>query len=225
MQNNTQNNQNATRTVEFGGQSFAVPVDSQGSVSGEDLRKHLGVPDSSVLVRDTGSGLRSVQSSDGVALAEGERLGAVGRFVTAARDTGRLNAELKLLTKVYGDDRVSWPLNQDWVMIRDFPLPAGWNVKTTDIVVILPDNYGYGEPLKHCFVDPALRYRHNSKWEKIPHYFDSPDGHSPKREFNKQGWRYLCLHMMEWKKDSWIQNYLDAVTTYLSDPFAQWPTS
>ena len=225
MQNNTQNNQNATRTVEFGGQSFAVPVNAQGVVSGEELRKHLGVPDSSVLVRDTGSGLRSVQSSDGVALAEGERLGAVGRFVTAARDTGRLNTELQLLTKVYGDDRVSWPLNQDWVMIRDFPLPAGWNVKTTDIVVILPDNYGYGEPLKHCFVDPRLRYLHGGQWKKIDHYFDSEGGHTPNPEFNKNGWRYLCLHMTEWKKDSWIQNYLDAVTTYLSDPFAKWPTS
>ncbi len=224
MQNNARNDQTETRIVQFGGQSFAVPVNAQGVVSGEALRKHLGVPDSSVLVRDTGSSLRSVRPSDQVDIAEGEQFGAVGRFITAAREIRRLNAELQLLTKVYGDDRVSWPLNQDWVMIRDFPLPAGWNVKTTDIVVILPDNYGYGEPLKHCFVDPRLRYLHGGQWKKIDHYFDSEGGHTPNPEFNKNGWRYLCLHMTEWKKDSWIQNYLDAVTTYLSDPFAQWPT-
>ena len=102
------------------GPELCVPVNSQGVVSGEDLRKHLGVPDSSVLVRDTGSGSARYSLPTGNP-AEGERLGAVGRFITAARDTRRLNTELQLLTQVYGEDRVSWPLNQDWVMIRDFP--------------------------------------------------------------------------------------------------------
>ena len=150
----------------------------------------------------------------------------VARQQAAAREEQRrLNAELQLLMTMYGNDRVSWPRTQNWVMIRDFPLPAGWNFKTSDIVVILPDNYGFGEPLKHCFVDPALRFLHNGNWKKIDHYFDSERGYTPHPEFNAKGWRYLCLHMKTWTPDSWVQTYLDAITTFLSDPFAGWPTS
>ncbi|HOF41466.1 MAG TPA: E2/UBC family protein [Candidatus Hydrogenedentes bacterium] len=223
MQNNAKNNQTASRNIHFRGQNFAVPVNSQGIVTGEDIKDHLGLSDDTILVRDTGSGFQSVQPSDEV--ADGARCAAVGRFATAGRDIRRLNAELQLLMTMYGNDRVSWPRTQNWVMIRDFPLPAGWNFKTSDIVVILPDNYGFGEPLKHCFVDPALRFLHNGNWKKIDHYFDSERGYTPHPEFNAKGWRYLCLHMKTWTPDSWVQTYLDAITTFLSDPFAGWPTS
>jgi hypothetical protein len=211
------------QVVSFQGQEFEIPVASQGTVQGKELIGAFSLEEGQTLIRPTEDGHQVVRPSDEVDVSKGEQFSSVGRFVTAGRNIKRLNAELKLLVDRYGNNRVYWPRAQDWVMIHDFELPKGWKPEATDIVVLLPNNYGHGEPLRDCFVNPGLRFHHKGKWVEINHYFDKANGYSTDKRFSAKDWRYLCLHMQEWKPESWIQSYLDIITTYLSNPYHPWP--
>lgn len=89
------------------------------------------------------------------------------------------------------------------------------------MLIIIPESYGHGEPLKDSFVDPDLKIWHEGQWKDIPHYF--PQMGSLAQRFQEQygkNWRYMCLHQKQWnpKQDS-ILSYLNQVYTYLSNPF------
>lgn len=139
------------------------------------------------------------------------------------RNNARLNAELKVLAEAFGEEAVAWAPNYDWVRIEGVPLPANLSKPRTNLLIIIPENYGHGEPLKDAFVDPDLRISRNGEWMDIPHYF--PDMMGPiARRFEKQygkNWRYLCLHQAAWdpQRDS-LLGYVQQIYVYLSDPFA-----
>ena len=158
-----------------------------------------------------------------IEVAPGQQFESVGRFVAAGKNVARINRELHYLLSEYGEARVYWPPAHQWVMIQDFPLPRGWSPSKTDIVILIPDNYGNGAPLRDCFVDADLRFRHNGKWQKIGHYFDTPGGYTVDSEFRDIGWRYLCLHMQDWRPEYTFFSYLKVIRVYLSNPYHSWP--
>lgn len=137
------------------------------------------------------------------------------------RNIARINAEIKALCLHFGEEAVSWAPNYDWVCINGVPLPSCLNKERTNMLIIVPEGYGHGEPLKDLFVDPGLKIRHKGRWREIPHYF--PGMGSLAERFQEQygkNWRYMCLHQKRWdpKRDS-LLGYINQVYTYLSDPF------
>lgn len=145
------------------------------------------------------------------------------------RDNKRINAEIKLACRVYQNKNVLWAPDGVWIKISGFPLPPNLDKKETEIIVIFPDNYGYGAPLRDCFVNPDLKAwnRITNQWEDIPHYFQEypyttiPIG--SKQEFARKKWRYLCIHEYNWHpKRSNVITFLKCVTLFLNDPFKDW---
>jgi len=132
------------------------------------------------------------------------------------RNTARINAELKLLQRVYGDDRIEWAPDGSWIKIAAVPLPRGLNKAASNMLIIIPDQYGYGVPLRELYVDPELRIRDGGRWVEIPHYFA---GYAPTETALAKNWRYLCLHALRWERGDSVVTFLNQVFTYLSDPF------
>lgn len=137
------------------------------------------------------------------------------------RNISRLNAEIKLLCTRYGEENVTWARDYSWVKIDGVELPATLNKTHTNILILIPENYGYGEPIKDCFIDPEIKIRYRGEWREIPHYFpDNPFRNSKFKAQYGRNWRYMCLHQRGWdpKRDT-ILGYLNQLYTYLSDPF------
>ncbi len=140
------------------------------------------------------------------------------------RNHTRINAELKLLCRIYGNRRVDWAPDYSWVLVKDVRLPKGLNRTASDMLIMIPDGYGYGVPLKELYVDPQLRIWHQGTWREIPHYFDGDQPYSPNPLARERDWRYLCLHAEKWGPRDNILTFLDQVFTFFSDPFYPWKT-
>ena len=145
------------------------------------------------------------------------------------RDIRRLSAELKLLIQQFGSHRVEWERDCKWVMIRDWELPPGLNQYISHVVILIPENYGNGEPLRDCFIDPNLRATNpkTGNHEEIPHYFVKyPYAQlqlGTKDEWHRKGWRYLCLHQKVTSNQRInIFNYLSHLYKFLAEPFRDW---
>jgi hypothetical protein len=71
-----------------------------------------------------------------------------------------------------------------WVIIKDFPLPAGYNYETTDILVLLPPNYPQTPP-DWFYVDDNLRL---ADGRRPSHVFYGQTTHDPNaRSANRDG--------------------------------------
>jgi len=146
-----------------------------------------------------------------------------------ARDIKRLNEDLRLLCNKYGSDRVFWPRDGSWIMVKDFPLPSNFKQKTTNILILVPDNYGYGGCYRDIFISPDLElldkkgrsYRRFGSdihgYEEIP-YSNLPK--ELKTQIKNKKWYYLCLH--DKNPMSSIINYLFKVSLFLSNPYKDW---
>jgi len=151
------------------------------------------------------------------------------------RNIQRLNTEMSLLCMNYrhiGDESlvsqdyraawkhlVTWAKDYSWVEIKSVRLPRGLNMPFSDMLVMIPGQYGYGIPLKELYVDPDLRIWCGGEWVEIPHYFDGNKKYSPNEKVRESNWRYLCLHSTKWAPGDSICTFLKQVYTYLSDPF------
>jgi hypothetical protein len=91
-----------------------------------------------------------------------------------------------------------------WVMIRDFPLPEGYNYETTDILVLLPPNYPQTPP-DWFYVDDNLCL---ADGRRPSHVFYQQTTHDPNaRRVNRaeekppqmKGWTGCCLHIRSWQ--------------------------
>jgi hypothetical protein len=91
-----------------------------------------------------------------------------------------------------------------WVMIKDFPLPEGYNYETTDILVLLPPNYPQTPP-DWFYVDDNLRL---ADGRRPSHVFYQQTTHDPNtRLVNRaeekppqmKGWTGCCLHIRSWQ--------------------------
>ena len=135
------------------------------------------------------------------------------------RHIARITAEITKLREIFGEARVVWAPDYSWVQLLEVPLPPGLTLAASDMLLVIPDRYGYGMPLRELYVDPGLRVRREGKWVEIPHYFDRQDGYSPNRQMPSRNWRYLCLHNTQWKTTDSIFTFLQQVRLFLSAPF------
>ncbi len=144
------------------------------------------------------------------------------------RDINRINAEIRMLEHYYGKDRVGWDRGYNWVMIRGWRLPQNLNKAETNILILIPPNYGNGENLRHAFIAPDIQARNNKtgNFEDIPHYFQEyPYAKlilGSKGEYREKNWRYICIHQKCLGNRINIQQYLIHIYKFLSDPFRDW---
>lgn len=91
-----------------------------------------------------------------------------------------------------------------WVIIKDFPLPPGYNYTTTDILILLPANYPQTPP-DWFYVDHNLRL---ADGRRPNHVFYQSTTHDPNVRRDHQamdappqmkGWTGCCLHIRSWK--------------------------
>ena len=113
------------------------------------------MPTDKVLIERGPNGNQVVRNDAPLDLTSGQQFLEVNRFRTAGRNISRINEELRLLVAKYGDDQVHWLSAMEWVLIRNWPLPEGWSRPTTNLVIFLPDNYGFGASLRDCVIDPG----------------------------------------------------------------------
>jgi hypothetical protein len=194
----------------------------------ETLLQDLHRSDDSIVYAITPSGEhRVLNEGDSLASEQGDRLGIVSRFRTGMRDTNRIKAEIKLLEEEYGAERIAWASDYSWIKIEKWKLPPKYNATQINVLVLVPDKYGYGLAYRDFFVPEGLQIRNNGSWTKIPHNFDRFPYQNLLEsnlvnELQRNGWSYQCLHPEHWSSSDNIITYLSQVYTFLSDPFAPW---
>ncbi len=141
------------------------------------------------------------------------------------RDYHRLEKEIRMLEERFGPEKVFYDSAGRWVMVQDFPLPPGLTQPTTNVIIVIPEYYGNGEPLRDAFIDPDLRaYNPRSgRYEAIPHYFarypyDIQLVLGTREEWQRQRWQYICLHL----RQGTLMAYLINLYKFLNEPFRDW---
>jgi|TARA_Y100000031_G_scaffold22696_1_gene23816 hypothetical protein len=147
------------------------------------------------------------------------------------KDRGRLNAEIQILIRHFSEARVYWESQGNWVMIKKWLLPSGLTKKKSHVMVLIPGNYGNGDPLRDSFIDPDIKAYNGDKgqYENIPHYFARYPYTKlklimgTKEDWQKKGWQYICLHdTRDTQNRTSILNYLTHLYKFLAEPFRDW---
>jgi molybdopterin/thiamine biosynthesis adenylyltransferase len=76
--------------------------------------------------------------------------------------------DVRLLTARFGEDAVVWAADYSWITVAGFSLPPGLDARSTNLLVMVPDGYGYGVPYRELYVDPGLRVWHEGAWREFP---------------------------------------------------------
>ncbi|HEY3268662.1 MAG TPA: E2/UBC family protein [Armatimonadota bacterium] len=102
-----------------------------------------------------------------------------------------------------------------WVIIRDVPLPLGYNRASTDILFLLPASYP-AVPPDWFYLDPGLRGPRGP----LRHYFEAQAGHAPVRK----GWAAGSLHIRGWapSSDPMRGHSLMHLCQLAKEAFARW---
>ncbi len=211
-------------TVRIGSHEINIPDTQLDGLTGARFKEMANVPADKVLIERGPNGNQVVRNDDALDLTSGQQFLEVNRFRTAGRKISRINEELRLLVAKYGDSRVHWLVTLEWVLILDWPLPSGWSRPTTNLVVFLPDNYGFGASLRDCVIDPGLQFFEDGEWVEPPHYYGGEKKYMPEslKTFANKDWRYLCVHAESWKPQDSIFTYLESLQLYLSNPNYDW---
>lgn len=89
-----------------------------------------------------------------------------------------------------------------WAIIHDFPLPKGYNYDSTDVLVLLPEDYPLTPP-DWFYVDNNLRLADGRGPEHL--FYEDAIHIDPNEPLEGQqhpqliGWTACCLHIVEWK--------------------------
>jgi hypothetical protein len=136
-----------------------------------------------------------------------------------------LQRDIRLLEAVFGVRRVWWDEHGRWLRLNSWPLPAGpsrYNVRTTDVLLMVPPAYGEAEGsgtgLEEFYVRPDLQVWRGDAWSDLPHSFSTLDRRDGRAL--QAGWRYLCLHTF-WnpRRDTAI-TAMTQLSLVLADPWA-----
>lgn len=146
-----------------------------------------------------------------------------------SRDLRRFKIDIKEVVEKYGNEKVFWPKDYSWIYIKEFKLPDNFKESYTDILILVPENYGYGGCFRDIFINPDLNlldrdgktYRKLDKdihgFREFP-YMNMSD--KMKKKFLHRSWFYLCLHDLDPKSS--ILNYLFKVKIFLENPYKDW---
>jgi len=212
-----------------------VSIDGQQFEVGDDATRETLLPrlpasngDQVTIFEITPSGEhRVLNRGELLASAESGRFGTVSRWRTGTKDIDRIRAEIKLLEEVYSRERIVWSPDYSWIMIEDWRLPPKYNATHVSIIILVPDQYGYGPSYRDFFVPKGLQTRNNGGWTSLPHYFDRYPYQNLLEselvsELQRQGWSYVCVHPEHWNSSDNITTFLTQVYTFLSNPFVSW---
>lgn len=135
----------------------------------------------------------------------------------------RIRQELALAAVRYSNSRRA-DLDQiggTWVCLFDFPLPAGYNYATTDILIMLPSGYPETPP-DWFYLDTELRKENGA----VPHFFDRDDPrYHPDKRPSRQGWAGGCIHIADgWRPTNSITagHSLLTICKLIQDAFVRW---
>ncbi len=143
-------------------------------------------------------------------------------------DYNRLNIEIRLLVREFGNERVYWHREGEWIMVKDWPLPPNINKRSTNIVVLIPPSFGNGEAIRDAFIDSSIKVFHKTekKYVPIPHFHRQfPYARlqlGTREEWKNKQWQYICIHDRNSGSHGSIMNYLIHVYKFLDDPFRNW---
>ncbi len=145
------------------------------------------------------------------------------------RDIRRLTIGIRFAEKKYGVDNIEWPKDFSWIYVAGFKLPENCQQEYTNILILVPENYGYGGCLRDIFVrrDLELLDRDGRTYRKLDRdlhgYREFPYSSmnaEQKRIFKERSWAYLCLHDLD--PEGSLTSYLDKVKMYLENPYKDW---
>ena len=209
------------KMVSVDGINMEVPDDATRAIL---LRESHCPPDRTVYwITDEGEH-RVMGHGESLTDAGSDRFGTVSRLRTGMIDADRIRAEIKLLEQLYGRNRVVWAPDHSWIMITDWKLPPNYNASKVNIIILVPDQYGYGTCYSDSFVPAGLRLRRNGGWVVPPHYFEEYSFLRSEfvKELQRNRWSYLSVHPANWSSSNNITTYLTQVYTFLSNPFDDW---
>jgi hypothetical protein len=194
-------------TITVGGRKVNVPE----RTSTAEIRAIAGLDRGHVLARSAGGMNKVVHGS--LQVREGETF-VVGRsFTKGAMDDIRLAGELERLSSFFNVE-VDDGLN--WVLIRNYGLPAGYNRRSTDILfntsgfpIIAPASI-FG-----VYMDMGLSYND----QRLPNYYEA----LTRRMFGRD-WAWFCTGQITWdpQQDD-LLTFLVTLDLMLTDPMNDSP--
>lgn len=104
----------------------------------------------------------------------------------------RITQEISLLREKYPN--LQHGENYDWIAIPDFPLPDGYNRKSTKLLFLIPNTYPHTAP--DCFyVEVGLRLTNGNLPSNYNEEMNVPVGGS---------WGYFSWHPQAWEPGALI---------------------
>jgi hypothetical protein len=99
----------------------------------------------------------------------------------------RVYREALLLARQFGEVEYDEEDGQ-WLCVPRFPLPAGWDRRTTGLMWVLPGSYPHLPP-DGFYIDRFLR---THRGRRIGHYFEERGAYNP---YADKGWAWFCIHL------------------------------
>lgn len=108
-------------------------------------------------------------------------------------------------------------------------MPNNFKQRRTNLLILVPVNYGYGGCYRDIFLNPDLELldkegKNYRKFDRDIHGFRqfpySSMSDSMKNTFMEKSWFYLCLHDRNPKSS--LLNYLYKVHLFLGNPYRDW---
>jgi len=129
------------------------------------------------------------------------------------RNIDAIKFEISMLEGVFGKNNVFWPENYEFVIIKNLPLPNGYNFPNTNCLIEIPEGYGFGhQRLEDFYVRKGLLY----KGKSLPHYFNT-NVHK-KKSFEADGWYWLCIKPDTKSPNNFLM-FIKQVELFLKYPF------
>lgn len=118
----------------------------------------------------------------------------------------RVAFEVDLLSQAFGYHNVVCASAFQWIKLNRFDLPRDkFNFPYTNVLLILPHDYGYGTGLEELYFDSTLRFRNGNQ---LPHYYQSNPYN--RKDYSLDGWHYYCIHPT-WHSDDNILTFLNLI--------------
>lgn len=220
--------------INYHGDTFSIPAWMQAKAGKEGLTRGdiekipgINIPKDEEVFANTPEGNKIITDSEPQRIENGQSLGSVARFTAAGHQVNvrRVNEELRRLENAF-PNAVSWTPDLRHVSILGFVLPPkcrvmsnGREFSATNVLLVVPESYGHGVPLKESYVNPGLRCLHDGRWTEPPHYFDEAKKFYRSEGTREKGWRYMCIEFTKWRPEDSFFTYLKALYLFLSDPW------
>ena len=133
------------------------------------------------------------------------------------RNTARLEQDLRELSRVFHllvDDELQF------VIVRGLKLPPGYNLRNTELLLVLPSDYPSSPPGvggSPVYLSPALRL--NGRTLDDLHDHRTPEFDTP----SYGPWAWFCYEQVDWSpvRDNLIK-FVEVVRADLTQPKTRW---